>query len=108
MLNRLSLTFAYSAPLLNLTPALSTACCSVFVVKTPFIIGFSNSRLRFFNPLITDDDKYSSCLVSPFIMHPQARIISGLCLLKIIFIINGSSKAPGDSIKPILERFSPE
>ena len=55
--NKSCLVFAYSEPFLYLCPALSIACCSVLVVNTPFITGFSNSRLRFLNPLITDDDK---------------------------------------------------
>ena len=46
--------------------------------------------------------------MSPFIIHPKARMISGLYFSKTIFIINGNSKAPGDSMKPILEILSPE
>ena len=51
---------AKSFPLLYFLPALSTACVSVFVVSTPFIIGVLYSKDRFLNPFITVDDKYSS------------------------------------------------
>ena len=44
-------------------------------------------------------------LVSPFMIHPNASTTSGLYLPKITLIINGNSKAPGDSMKPISDKF---
>ena len=85
-------------------PALSIACFLLSVVIIPFKIGILYSKLRFLIALITVDEIYSSCLVSPFITQPTAIIISGLILFlfaylsSISLIQKGNSNVPGTFI----------
>ena len=90
-----------SLPLSYFLPALSIACCIVSVVKIPFITGILYSNDKFLNPLITVDERYSSCLVSPLTIHPYASICFGLYFSMISLATKGTSKEPGASIKPI-------
>ena len=62
-------------------------------------ILYSNDK--FLNPLITVDERYSLCFVSPFTIHPNASICFGLNFSMISLATRGTSKAPGASIKPI-------
>ena len=52
-------TLAYSHPLSNFAPALSTACCLFSTVNTPFKIGIPVSIERALMALVTVVDKKS-------------------------------------------------